>query len=84
MSEASATATAVVEESGWVRFWHVVVQFSVLAAMVIAVTDADLSTGRKALIIGLGTALIGWYGLIAQRWRYWQLPRLHSWCSDSS
>jgi signal transduction histidine kinase len=76
MSETGSTATAAVEQSGWVRYWHVVVYLSLVAATAVAVADADLSSGRKTVVIALGTALVGWYALIAQRWRYWQLPRL--------
>ena len=46
MSETGSTATAAVEQSGWVRYWHVVVYLSLVAATAVADADADLSSGR--------------------------------------
>lgn len=66
---------APVEQSGWARLGHLLVQLSIGAGTAIALMDDDLTGAEKGLAAALATALLAWHGLMAYRWHYWSLPR---------
>lgn len=65
-----------VEQSGWARLGHLIVQLSIIAGTAVALADGDLSNRRKLLVVALAAGLLGWHALMAYRWRYWELARV--------
>lgn len=75
MSIDASIETARVEQSGWARLGHLMVQLSILAGVAVALVDGDLSGRRKLAVIALAATLLGWHALMVYRWHYWELPR---------
>ncbi len=75
MSSEADVETGQVEQSGWARLGHLVVQLSIVAGTAVALADGDLSSGRKFVVVALAAGLLGWHALMAYRWRYWDLTR---------
>jgi signal transduction histidine kinase len=64
-----------VEQSGWARLGHLLVQLSIIAGTAIALTDPELSASSKFVAAALAAALLGWHALMVYRWHYWELDR---------
>ena len=60
------------ERGGWSEVWHVVYLATLIGATAVALADNELSVGRRAAIATLAALEVGWYLLIAVRWRYWE------------
>lgn len=74
MSTDADVETGRVEQSGWARLGHLIVQLSIVAGAVVAIADGDLSARRKLVVFALAAGLLGWHGLMTYWWRYWELP----------
>lgn len=75
MDTSTDPAVAPVEQSGWARLGHLLVQLSIVAGTAIALVDDDASVPEKGLAAALAAALFIWHALMAYRWHYWSLPR---------
>jgi signal transduction histidine kinase len=76
MSSEAEVDTGQVEQSGWARLGHLVVQLSIVAGAAVALADGELSNGRKLVVGSLAAGLLGWHALMAYRWHYWDLTRI--------
>ena len=74
MSSTSDGETGPVEQSGWARLGHLLVQLSLVAGAAVALSDGAVSTGKKSAVVALTAVIFGWHWLMAYRWRYWELP----------
>ena len=74
MSSTSDGETGPVEQSGWARLGHLLVQLSLVAGAAVALSDGAVSTGKKSAGVALTAVIFGWQWLMAYRWRYWELP----------